>query len=60
MKSNQTAEGTQNQDGRICVPLDKKYGFKKCIFLRRNIEIVVESVMNNSKNEFSLEIYARF
>ena len=38
----------------------KKYGFKKCIFLRKNIEIVVESVMNNSKNEFSWEYMQGF
>ena len=28
MKSNETAEGTQNQDGRVCVPLGKEEGSK--------------------------------
>ena len=32
MKSNQTAEGTQNQDERICVPLGIEEGHKGTVY----------------------------
>ena len=32
MESNQTAEGTQNQDERICVPLGKEEGSRGTVY----------------------------